>query len=441
MKRLCSLLILSALTAFTLFSCSDSESRLPIGGNTRVIINLGLQPDRQEVSFLDRLLRILSRDAIAEENAPASFSSITVRVTAPDIGILEKSFPPSRTVTMTVPSGSIRTFEVTALVSPYDPDNSSTWTAAESFKGITQVNLPSGTTVSLPVLMKLKETKIIFPDYYNDRLVIMDSMKGTPRYLYTVDYSGDTVPITGPRDVDFDSRGRLYIVYASGLERCDDLNGSNGFALDYTTTLSTVAVDRSRDLVYFTDGGTIFRRNLDGSLPASLPDTVNTGLYLSSIHGLAVAQDGSVLVTGYDNEIYANGIFRLDASASQSGVTASFTDSEYMNGMVPDIMSKGIYLYVLNPYPSYEPYDKKLMQFVKGPGDSFTLVNDGPLESNGSFVNAGHFSSLRNGGLIIMDKTFSTPDSKIIFMRDVWGSGWTEYSDETLDFYDYAQGG
>ncbi len=443
MNRKFSLLLIPVIAAATLYSCADSESRIPVAGHTRVIIDLGLSPDQQtqKVSILDRALRLFAREAVAAETVPASFSSITVRVTAPDIGVIEESFPPSGIVSMNVPAGSLRTFEVTALVSPHNPDIPSTWTAAESFRGITRANLPSGATVSVPVLMKLETTRIIVPDYYQNRLVFLNDMGGSLNSLAYADYSGDWVAITQPRDVDFDARGRIYFIYQYGLSRCDDLGGSGGQSLFYSTSLIAVAVDRTRDLVYFTDGTTIFRRNLDGSLPGSLPDTVNTGGFLTSILGLDVAPDGDVLVAAMDLYTYNNGFFKLDSSVSQGGVKASFTDSQYISGMVPDIMSKGMYVYVLNPYPPNEPYSMNLMQLVAGPGDSFTLVNDGPLPSNGSFANAGHFSSIRNDGLIIMDRTFGNPDSKIIFMRDARGNGWTETTDVTLQFYDYAQGG
>jgi hypothetical protein len=443
MKRIFSLLIITAITTVTLYSCADSESRIPVAGNARVVIDLGLPHDQQpqEVSILDRALRLFAHEAIAAETAPASFSSITVRVTAPDIGVIEETFPSSGTVSMNVPAGTLRTFEVTALVSPYNSDVPLTWTAAESFRGVTRANLPSGATVSVPVLMKLETTKIIVPDYYQNRIVILNNMTGSPYYLTAADYSGDWVSITQPRDVDFDARGRIYFVYQYGLSRCDDTGGSGGISLYYSTTLVAAAVDRTRDLVYFTDGTTVFRRNLDGTLPGSLPDTVNTGGFLMGIRGLDVAPDGDVLVAAMDNYTYYNGFFKLDSAESNAGVKASFTDSQYIAGMVPDIMIQGIYVYVLNPYPPNEPYSMNLMQFVSGPGGSFTLVGDGPLPSNGSFANAGHFSSIRNDGLIIMDKIFGTPDSKIIFMRDVRGNGWVETSDPTLQFYDYAQGG
>jgi len=94
MKRKFSLLIIPVLAAATLYSCADSESRIPVAGNARVIIDLGLSPDQQtqQVSFLDRALRLFSREAVAAETAPASFSAITVRVTAPDIGFIEETF-------------------------------------------------------------------------------------------------------------------------------------------------------------------------------------------------------------------------------------------------------------------------------------------------------------------------------------------------------------
>ena len=158
--------------------------------------------------------------------------------------------------------------------------------------------------------------------------------------------------------MDFDSRGRLYIVYASGRNDATISTGRTALLL-IILPLSVPAVDQQDR--YFTDGGTIFRRNLDDSLPASLPDTVNTGLYLSSIHGLCRGPDLACWYRDAQRDIRQ---WHIPADASASvGSDHLFTDSEYMNGMVHYVES--IYLYVPNPYPSYEPYDKSLCSSLK----------------------------------------------------------------------------
>ncbi len=132
------------------FSCSDTEHRIPIG-SARVVINMGLPPETPdaELGLIERIRRLFVPDAIAQ-SAPAAFSSILVRVTGADIGAIEESFGPYSTISMNVPAGALRVFEVTAIVAPGDPS------AAASFKGTASANCPAGQTVNVPVVMGLE---------------------------------------------------------------------------------------------------------------------------------------------------------------------------------------------------------------------------------------------------------------------------------------------
>jgi len=127
-------------------------------------------------------------------------------VTGPDIAPIEKSFA-SSSISFDVPSGAIRQFDVTAHVAPGDPS------AAASFHGTAVANLPAGTTVSVPVVMLLKETKIVIPDgglsFYLGGLIMMDSMDPASWiYKQAADYAG--LANLEPVDIDFDARGRIY---------------------------------------------------------------------------------------------------------------------------------------------------------------------------------------------------------------------------------------
>ncbi|MBN2161101.1 MAG: hypothetical protein JW807_17070, partial [Spirochaetes bacterium] len=96
MKRrtILSLSVSLLLVSLPIFSCSDTESRVPSYLKTaKVIINLGLPEAHATASqsIIDRVLRFFTSDAVAQE-APATFSSIFVRVTGPDMGPIEKTF-------------------------------------------------------------------------------------------------------------------------------------------------------------------------------------------------------------------------------------------------------------------------------------------------------------------------------------------------------------
>ena len=434
MRRLYSLLLLIAVSSAFILSCSDSESRMPMAGTAFVTIHLGLPPAfAADNSLVDRALRFFARDAVAAEEAPALFSSITVRVSGADIGVIEQTFPPSSSVSMSVPAGSLRVIEVIATVAPYNPDMLGTWSAAESFRGVTRVNLPAGATVSVPVLMKLDSSKIIVPDYYNNQLVIMKNMG---EVLTTLGYVYLPAPtaLTSAADVDFDSRGRIYIAAGSAVYRCDDLSGSGGLIVNAVST-QNIAVDRNNDFVYIASGSSILRRNLDGSTPNSLPATVNTGPYLYTINGLDVGPDGNLLVSGLDGLSYNYGIFKVDGHETAAGIIASYFNTTLMSNPY-DIRFKDGSIYVLNPWGPDENH--KLLQFA-GAGATFALVGNGPLF--GVLTNAGHFASLRSDGLIILDKPFSPYNSVIVFVQGVTGFGWAAYTDGSLNFYDYAGGG
>ena len=435
MKKIYLLLLPLVVTA-AFISCSNSESRMPTADTALVTINLGLPPSSvADRSIAGRVFSFLVPDAVAAVTAPALFSAISVRVTGADIGVIEQTFPPADSVSLSVPAGDLRTFEVTATVAPYNSDVLGTYSAAETFSGVSRANLPAGASVSVPVLMKLGSSKIIVPDYYSNRLVIMKNMGEVLTTLGYVFLPAAT-QLASPRDVDFDARGRIYIADGNAVYRCDDMSGDNAIII-YNGAVQAVAVDRDHDFVYLASGTSILRRNLDGTTPSSPPGTVPSGL-LISINGLDVGPDGDLLVSGLDGLNYNWGIFKIDGSAAGAGVIASYSNASLMS--VPyDIQSQGGAIFVLNPRGTPDTY---LLQFADGPGSTFTLTGSGPLPAIGAFSNAGHFSAVRSDGLIIQDKQY-TPISQsvIVFVMSATGLGWTTYTDGTLNFYDYAGGG
>src|SRR3990172_2388750 len=217
MEKIKHISILTLIITLGLVSCSDSENRIsPLLRNTTVILNTGLPPESASAdnSLLDRIRRLFVRDAVAQ-SAPASFSSIRVRVTGADFGVIEQTFAGGGLISLSVPSGSFRQFEVTAFTAPGDPN------PAVTFRGTAAANLPAGETVSVPVLMRLSEIRIIVPDFLNGRIIVMDDMSGAG---WTVIDGGklglDTIQ---PFDVDFDARGRIYIAdqVSNGIIRID----------------------------------------------------------------------------------------------------------------------------------------------------------------------------------------------------------------------------
>ncbi|TFH40936.1 MAG: hypothetical protein E4G96_06550, partial [Chrysiogenales bacterium] len=283
------------------FSCSDSEHRIPFGA-TRVVINMGLPaetPDA-ELGLIERIRQLFVPDAIAQ-SAPAAFSSLLVRVTGADIGAIEESFGAYGTITMNVPAGDLRVFEVTAIVAPGDPS------AAASFKGTTSATLPAGATVNVPVVMGLNETKIVMPDPWpflppNYRIIQINDMTGAGYIIRTgpeISFAGNFIPW----DIDYDAMGRIYIATncppTLGLHRVIRVNNINDTAYypvadNGPTGVIALAIDRSRGYLYYASANALMRCNIDG--------TNNIGLMtisgIDTITGLSIDGSGVLYISG-----------------------------------------------------------------------------------------------------------------------------------------------
>ncbi len=421
-------IILVIIAATGVFSCSDSEHRIPFG-YARAVINLNLPPETPEAQagLIERMRRFLVPDAVAQ-SAPASFSNITVRVTGPDIALIEKSFAPYSTISLSVPAGALRIFEVTAYVAPGDPS------AAASFRGTSSANCPAGETVSVPVVMGLNETKIVIPDPFDNifysirRLIQINDMTGSG----WTDIQGSDIGFAGtfyPLDVDFDSRGRIYIANnaTSGSDVVIRINNMSATEHDTLGTGSgsgivSVAVDRARNQVYYaTSSGTLKRCNLDGTADAAISKTGSENVNL--IRGLDMASDGTLYIAGTNGSGLPR-IFRYDTASTQ--VTASY--GTYLgNPNYLDVKSRGPNVYVANPGGASGYVIIQLtadLQFIAGYGSIVSSLNTNP----GMFYSPQRFVGIRNDTLIVTDERPPNEDiDKLVSFNDITGAGWTTY--------------
>jgi hypothetical protein len=341
-------LIIIIMAMLSSNACSDSERRIGLSSQTStVVLNLNL-PDKHAVAhtpILDRIFRFFMREAVAQ-TAPATFSSVAVLVTGPDIAPIEQNFTSAPTISFDVPAGAIRQFDVTAYVAPWDPS------AAASFHGIAVANLPAGTTVSVPVVMLLKETKIVIPDgglnFSPGGLIMMDSMYPNSSWIYkqVTDYGG--LANLEPVDIDFDSRGRIYIANSNSpaIIRMDDINGTNLLQSSATvfgtgTPLAnayTIAVDRIRNLVYFCtqSAPVIYRSNLDGTSTVAFPSLSAT---ISTVTGIDVDNEGMLYVVGYTDTI-----IRYNPN-TRAIIAGPFTTSLTTPA---DVLYRAPYIYIAN---------------------------------------------------------------------------------------------
>ncbi|HPG48941.1 MAG TPA: hypothetical protein PLL11_00050 [Spirochaetota bacterium] len=445
MKKIFNLVMaIFMLAGMSLLSCADDESRPSLAGDATVIINLGLPPEYETVnaSIIDRVLRFFTRDAVAAP-APAAFGNISIRVTGNGIGSIAKDFPSTGVISMTVPGGGPRTFEVTAIIAPGDPS------AIFSFYGSTIANVPSGGTVNIPILMSLNETKLLVPDRRNNRLVLLDnlSLAGWNTTITTSELGA----ITGgfyPHDIDYDSRGRIYIAnwVSSGTDiiRMDDLNGSNlrQFDINFAgvfnlTNVIGVAIDRSRDILYCISSTELFKvplasienNNMVGVVRLDNPsDAISSNLY-----GIDVDEDGFPYIV---NGLTGNWrITKYNPDLSTAGIMYQLAFPSLNWGY--DIKIEKPYIYVLNSSGAADYQVLKYhIDYESPPTATYSLVDHFGTNTttanlaDGMFYGPRKFVGIRNDGLfIINNKETVTCLCKMIRLGTLpsLGSGWSAF--------------
>jgi len=417
-------------------ACSDSERRIGLSSQTAtVVINLNL-PDKHaslKASVLDRIFSFFVKDAVAQTAPPVPISSITVRVTGPDISTIEKNFISSGTISLEVPAGSLRVFDVTAYVDPSDPS------AAVSFRGTDVANLPAGTTVNVPVVMNLNETKLVIPDQWNHRLVALTSLSSASWNTVT---SIPGVTQFDPMDIDYDNRGRIYIANNSspGVIRIDDLNGLNvimttNFLFGSIQNVNSIAVDRTNNYVYFTTTSALYRSNFDGTATSSalaLPSIIS-GM---NIRGIDVDSSGMLYIVATPVSVGPSYIVKYNPNnESQIGTEYSANLSNPW-----DVLIRGSDIYVAN-YSGSSGY--QLLQ-LNWSSNIFTLVNHGGTidatavtdkTTPGRFYGARRFIGIRNDGFYIIDNLDANARGnmsslqKMAFMTDINGANWIGFGD------------
>jgi hypothetical protein len=444
MKKYINMLIL--LVFFLTLSCSDSETRFGslLGSRTTVIINLGLPAPQVSAtrSVLDRVLRFFASDAVAQ-SAPAALSSIQVRVTGPDIGAIEQQFAPFGQVSLNVPSGSFRQFEVLANVDSGDPG------AALSYRGTAIANLPAGETVSVPVVMSLNETKILVPDYLNSRIVVMNNpgVGWNTVNSYTYLQASHTLY---PYDIDYDSRGRIYVAnYAAAPEgdilRFDDttfadsgtlrLHGSIGLSW-----LTSVAVDRSNNRVFYSNGTQLFQSDLDGGSEKTLPLTDPNSILpaIGQINGMDAGPGGNRLYIAGTDVNYLSTIFIYDPDVSRGrgihgGIAGAFTSANLVTPM--DVQVRPPYVYVANLNGNFGDFIRDGYNIFQLQIDSANALSPAAHYGNSTggsptppfgFHGPRHFVGLRNEYLIVIDEGFG-PSDRLVSFGNILGTGWVSY--------------
>jgi hypothetical protein len=349
---------------------------------------------------------------------PANITSVVFTVTGPGMDPLSASYdslPDS--ITLAVPPGEDRYFELIVYI-----DGLLGLTPALSFKGSATVDLTPGDVV-VELTMRLDSTKLVVPDFQNQRVIQFDDIGGGgAQYLVGTDLLGlgwldsDFMPY----DIDFDDQGRIYIANynaASGYARVirvDNILGTNSFLFtDWATSIVALTVDRNNDyLYYYTSVNELWRVNLDGTNEVSRDITG-----ITAIRGMAVDEEGILYIAGA-TALAPNSVFQYDPVAES--VTATYTTGINQPW---DTLVKGDYVYVANTFGGV---DLQILQLPLDFSSSVGYGNSGATTLPGIFYGPRRFVAILNEEITIIDDDIGGGDlDKLISIDDITGANWT----------------
>ena len=271
---------------------------------------------------------------------PTDITSVELTVSGPGMNtivVVYDSLP--STIELSIPSGSDRTFELVVYVD-------TPIIAATSYEGITTVDLSQG-NAEITLTMGVGSTKLIIPDYWNNRIVQIDNISGSGWIHSTglsIGYGADNQ--FDPYDIDFDAQGRIYIANndntLGGVIRIDTINDILYDPIVSLGSVITIAIDRTNSFLYYATTSQLYKYDLEDSInnPIGM-DTIN------SIRGITVNEDGILYVAGMDNIFFQDSVFRYDPVSQV--VTA--TNSNASLNEPWDVLVKEDRLYVTNFNP------------------------------------------------------------------------------------------
>lgn len=359
------------------------------------------------------------------KGAPSDITALSLRITGPGMSPVESyysSVPSS--IEIEVPAGNDRQFELIAY-----PSSSS---AAVSFKGTATVDLAADETTEIVLTMDLNETKLVIPDYRNNRLIQIDNISGAGWTALIGTDIGWTLSDFEPYDVDFDSQGRIYIAnnFASTgfrrVIRVDDISGSNFFAFsDKASSIVALTVDRQNDYLYYSSSNQLWRVNLDGT--ADVSRIINVGVdQIQTIRGMAVGEDGMLYIAG-NNNLGLNRIFLYDPFAQN--VTTIYPTNI---NTAWDVLVKTPYIYIAN---RNGPAGNKIIQldadlaFIAAYGNESPAADDIP----GNFYGPKRFLAILNRKISILDEASANDPplffrgDRLVSIGDIAGTAWETY--------------
>ncbi len=405
--------MLIILCGVIIFTCSSGKTGQP----ATVVINTGLGT---------------AKAVDTKAPAPANVASFTLSVTnAGGDEIINQSITPSlflpgeqngsnilvnydSTTGMiridNLPGGVSYTFTVTAN------------TPSATLRGQATQEILSGVENAVSITVSLTAVKLIIPDYSNNRIVQFDDMTTGTGWKETQLGLGSAFL---PNDIDFDSKGRIYIVnnIPSGAAKILRINSIASTTYETivpdtgvtSEAVTAIAVDRDNNLIYFADSFQLYRCDLNGGSVKSdytMVATSMSSMPIEFIRGLAINENnilfiawGSGYFTSYDPNQGTTGaeLNTLYYSASTNEEAWDMVCvSSYIYGAFFDI-----------PGGSYIIY-----RFSLNAGNQ--LVQDGTPYSTSLYGPHRFISTLATDIIFIDENSFS---DRLVSIEDISGAG------------------
>ena len=336
--------------------------------------------------------------------APSSMtvSSIALVVSGPEMGTITSTYTAgTTTATLTVPSGVARTFTLL--------EN----TPSVTLIGTATVDLAPGETTSVVLTPMAGASQIIVPDYWNNRLAQIGDMSGT---------GWTTLSVGSPYDVKFDAQGYVYVASSASVYRYTDITNSTPVLVGSTAQglpVKSIAVDRARGLLYFTDGGILYGIQVTptvGTLQsvALSAITAYSGL---SVMGITVDSDGFIYMAGMYGAVapITPVLLKIDPTTFTSPSVVAFSTGTLSSPW--DVLVNGDYIYV-SDFGA-----KKIVRFTKSLGlvDSYSGLPSDPFRGPERFV------AILNKPITVIDEGGTGGPDRLIAFNDMTGAGWTKF--------------
>lgn len=323
-----------------------------------------------------------------------------------------------------IPSGVARTFTLIAN------------TPSVTLIGQATVDLAPGETRDVLLTPVAGGSQIIAPDNLNNRLVQVADMKGT---------GWTELPVSSPDDIDFDDQGRIYFSSNSTVLRIDDITDTKPVPITSTPQgglITSIAMDRPRGLLYYTDGSALFRiqatptiGTAEPVLVGSIPIDTELNVVMSNVKGIAVDSEGFVYITMPFGRP-AGTVIKINPNPADSPTMVAIYKGTFTNPW--DVLVKGDDVYV-SDYG--DPYQQMIPGRIVRLTKDLQMVDSFAGPASDPFYGPERFIAILNRPIVVVDEYGNYPTNldRIVSFDDMTGTGWTVFgsSGSSIDQFQF----